>query len=287
MIETLISIVSGANAAFDLYRNITSLKTSEGSTDRYLDTIASELGRLNLRIERLSERILYLPDLDGIKDLSSKSQPKINDLRRVRESLEPVQKALDQEIISSSVISTPDRLLKAMRKSPWDVLVEIRPAQRVEVPANSALVPVLFQDSEINYIGWTPRGSLPGMFDCEYNELWLPANTKKIVGSISKEDVNFNPGINYTRLQDLLSSSQFELADEETKRIVLDVSNGFSGGWENKIPCKDLATINKLWIKYSNENILKRMRGGFGRYGFGFVCFSDLEKRCKACQITL
>jgi thioredoxin 1 len=72
------------------------------------------------------------------------------------------------------MISTPERLLQAMKKTPWDVLINIRPVRHAEPPSNPALVPVLFQDDGITYLGWTMRGTLPAMFDCEYDELWLP-----------------------------------------------------------------------------------------------------------------
>ena len=93
-------------------------------------------------------------------------------------------------------------------------------------------------------------------------------------------------GIDYSNLRYLLSSADFSLADQETKRIILELCDG-SSSWEKIIPCEDLIIINTLWIKYSNENILERITGGFGRYGFGFIYPPDLEERCRECNVSL
>ena len=184
MWETLITIASGVNTFLDLHHKISAVLrggSSVGSTESTINRIATELGRVSLQVERLSDHILYLPHQEGIRDLTQSLQHRTLDLREVRACLEPIQQALQEDMVSSSMIPTPDRLLKAMKKSPWDVLVEIRPAYRAETPTNSALIPA-------HYIGWTPRGSLPGMFDCEYNELWIPESAKQV---FEKPSVNF------------------------------------------------------------------------------------------------
>lgn len=183
MLETLIAIASGANTVLDLHHKISAVlrgNSSSNSMESSISRIATELGRVRLQVERLSDHILYLPNQEGVRDLTRSSQHRTHNLREVRGYLEPIQQALQEDMVSSSMITTPDRLLKAMKKSPWDVLVDIRPAYRAEAPTNSALMPVLFQDSGVHYVGWTPRGALPGMFDCEYNELWLPENAKRL-----------------------------------------------------------------------------------------------------------
>ncbi len=68
-------------------------------------------------------------------------------------------------------------------------------------------------------------------------------------------------GIDYSNLQDLLAAGKWQEADKETYRLVIKVSNCnygylFKGDWL-KFPCKDLHTIDRLWVKYSN-----------GRFGF-------------------
>lgn len=174
MWESLIAIASGANTLWELYRNISAIvRGDEGSTEQYLKRISTELGGLRLEVERLSEHILYTPTLKGVRDLNLEFHP-IRDLREVKEYLDPIQKGLEQDIVSSGMILTPNRLLQAMRKSPWDVLYNIRPVHYAEPSTDPSSVPVLFQDRGVAYLGWTKRGALSGMFDCEYNELWLP-----------------------------------------------------------------------------------------------------------------
>ena len=47
---------------------------------------------LETSIERLSDTILYAPNLETVQNVTQSSQRRIDDLRDVRESLEPVQK---------------------------------------------------------------------------------------------------------------------------------------------------------------------------------------------------
>ncbi|MCL2930897.1 MAG: GUN4 domain-containing protein [Trichodesmium sp. MAG_R03] len=68
--------------------------------------------------------------------------------------------------------------------------------------------------------------------------------------------------IDYTALENLLSSYQFKEADEETLRILLSLVGGEKQYWFDledikNIPCKDLDKINQLWVNYSN-----------GKFGF-------------------
>ncbi|WP_258007374.1 GUN4 domain-containing protein, partial [Cylindrospermopsis raciborskii] len=64
------------------------------------------------------------------------------------------------------------------------------------------------------------------------------------------------PPINYTKLETLLKAQMFKEADEETDRVMLAVANRQSEGWlrkedAEKFPCKELRTIDNLWLKYS------------------------------------
>ncbi len=66
-----------------------------------------------------------------------------------------------------------------------------------------------------------------------------------------------NPGVDYTRLRDLLAVGKWKQADRETANLILKVAEREQEGWlrnedmEN-FPCQDLRTIDALWIKYSN-----------------------------------
>jgi hypothetical protein len=64
--------------------------------------------------------------------------------------------------------------------------------------------------------------------------------------------------MNYTRLRDLLAAGKWKEADEETTRVMLAVAKREQLGSLdfnsiNNFPCEDLNTIDKLWVRYSNE----------------------------------
>lgn len=65
-------------------------------------------------------------------------------------------------------------------------------------------------------------------------------------------------GMHYTRLRDLLAAGKWKEADEETTRVMLAVAKREQLGSLdfnsiNNFPCEDLHTIDKLWVRYSNE----------------------------------
>ncbi len=72
--------------------------------------------------------------------------------------------------------------------------------------------------------------------------------------------------IDYTKLESLLKAQDFRAADEETYKVMLAVANRESEGYMSggyletedaeKFPCKELRSIDQLWLKYS--------RGKFG-----------------------
>lgn len=69
-------------------------------------------------------------------------------------------------------------------------------------------------------------------------------------------------GVDYSNLQQLLAAGKWREADEETARMMCKVAKREKQGWLDeedikKFPCKDLRTLDQLWVKYSN-----------GRFGF-------------------
>ncbi|KRH96494.1 GUN4 domain-containing protein, partial [Cylindrospermopsis sp. CR12] len=60
----------------------------------------------------------------------------------------------------------------------------------------------------------------------------------------------------YTQLETLLKAQNFREADSETDRVMLAVANRQREGWfriedAENFPCKELRTIDNLWLKYS------------------------------------
>ncbi|MEM9542723.1 MAG: GUN4 domain-containing protein [Cyanobacteria bacterium P01_E01_bin.42] len=66
----------------------------------------------------------------------------------------------------------------------------------------------------------------------------------------------------YRRLEALLKGGKWKEADEETRKVMLQVAGREKEGWLNtdsidNFPCEDLRAIDQIWVKYSN-----------GRFGF-------------------
>ncbi|MBE9030726.1 GUN4 domain-containing protein [filamentous cyanobacterium LEGE 11480] len=64
-------------------------------------------------------------------------------------------------------------------------------------------------------------------------------------------------GVDYCKLRDLLKARKWEEADQETLAVMLQAANRKSAGWLDsdslkQFPCKDLRTIDQLWVKASN-----------------------------------
>lgn len=84
-----------------------------------------------------------------------------------------------------------------------------------------------------------------------------PGTTPIIQPPAARDDLSSEKGIDYTRLRDLLAVKNWEEADQETYRVMIQAVGKKDGGWftSNKLlnfPCTDLRTIDRLWVEYSN-----------------------------------
>jgi len=175
MLETLLSlgsISSSVNSAIDLYKNVSGIFKGH-EKNQYLERIADSL-------ERLSDNILYAPNMQVVHDITKTRQQQVNDLKEARLCLEPVQQVLGEEILSSAMILTPAKMQKALAKNPWEVLIDVRPVNSVTPPHNPDLVPVAFYYEGMYFIGWQTRGTLPILFDCQFDQLWTPGENSKL-----------------------------------------------------------------------------------------------------------
>lgn len=165
ILNTIISLV-------DLYGKVSGILKGN-SSKQVLDRIANN-------VERLSDKILYASNIQVVQHIDQQQQRSV-DLRSVRQYLEPVQRAIGGEILSSAMIVTPDKMQVALGKNPWEVLDNIRPVSFAVPHANPDMVPVLFPHDNTEYIGWQLRGTLPMLFGCYYEDLWTPANSTLII----------------------------------------------------------------------------------------------------------
>ncbi|RKZ73627.1 MAG: hypothetical protein DRR19_30810 [Candidatus Parabeggiatoa sp. nov. 1] len=161
MLGSLISIMEGFNTAHDSYKIISGvIKGNKNETTQYLEQMNNNLAEMNNNLagikhqfERLTDHILYTPTLQSVQDVTQSRQQTIDDLREVRASLEPVQRAIGEEILSTAIIATPDKMQTAFVKNPWEVLVDIRPVNLATQPKNPAMVPIIFNHGGVYYIG--------------------------------------------------------------------------------------------------------------------------------------
>jgi hypothetical protein len=113
MFSSFISIMEGFNIGYDFYKRVSGLfKGDKNQISQYLEQMNNNLGGLKFQFERLADNILYTPALQSVQDVTQSRQRTIDNLREVRASLEPVQKAVGEEILSSAMIETPDKMQK-------------------------------------------------------------------------------------------------------------------------------------------------------------------------------
>jgi parallel beta-helix repeat protein len=182
MLETLdriLSVGSWIGTAKDLH-------------DKYKTLCAIHYGetafqKLDQKIERIAERILYAPELQVVVDTNQTTQQVYRDHKQIHDALEPVQRALNQDILSSAMILTPEKMQQALITNPFEVLCDPRPINffdRSRMPPEG--VPVLFEIDGMKYLGWQLKGTLPFLFNCRYDDLWIPPAPSIISNPISQ-----------------------------------------------------------------------------------------------------
>jgi nitrous oxidase accessory protein NosD len=185
MWETAISLLGDINTVSSFYKNVCGIFKKDKNSQHF-DRVVEHLGGIRAQVERLSDTILYAPSLQAVQDMGTTRQQQMSNLRDVREQLEPVQRAIGTEILSSAVILTPEKMQQALVKDPWEVLHDIRPVNLFKadrLPPEG--VPVLFEHQNTRYLGWQLRGTLPILFNCRYDELWVPESGKRTPQIIS------------------------------------------------------------------------------------------------------
>ncbi|NEQ38980.1 MAG: hypothetical protein F6K40_23005 [Okeania sp. SIO3I5] len=109
------------------------------------------------------------------------------------------------------------------------------------------------------------------------NKIW-PQMPVAISQQLSEVQLKSDVGCDYTKLKKLLSKGKWEEADEETARCMLQVAGREEEGWLrvediDKFPCRDLRTIDQLWVQYSHAKFgfsvqkkIYQKLGGKGEY---------------------
>ncbi len=203
MLETLdriLSVGSWISSAKDLH-------------DKYKTLCAIHHGetafqKLDQKIERIAERILYAPDLQVVIDTNQTTQQVYRDHKQIHDALEPVQRALNQDILSSAMILTPEKMQQALITNPFEVLCDPRPLNffdRSRMPPEG--VPVLFEIDGTKYLGWQLKGTLPFLFNCRYDDLWIPP-APTIISTPQTTDLIVSPNGKYPTINSALKAAK-------------------------------------------------------------------------------
>ena len=106
-------------------------------------------------------------------------------------------------------------------------------------------------ENEITRASWIPI--------IYQNPAVIPRTWRELGGISSQGENNLasEHGIDYTHLRNLLLAGNWQEADRQTYKIILEISQREEKGWlDNEsilnLSCQDLRTINALWSKYSS-----------------------------------
>ena len=137
MLETIVSL---GGLGLSLYNTLSGVAVGQQKQ--------TQLERLNATLERLTDHILWVPDAQVVRDTSISAQRRIDDLRDVKNTLEPVQRAFGETIIASAVIEIPDKMRTALGKeSPWKMLSNVRPMRHATPSTDPDMVPIGFKET--------------------------------------------------------------------------------------------------------------------------------------------
>ncbi|MFB2646249.1 GUN4 domain-containing protein [Raphidiopsis sp. BLCC-F218] len=122
--------------------------------------------------------------------------------------------------------------------------------------------PILNEEGKLVGIHGLTKSIALGFNRSTPEEYGIPLQTYLNATSISRPSRTTAPTpTRYARLETLLKAQDFRAADLETDKVMVAVANRENEGWlriedAEKFPCKELRSIDQLWLKYS--------RGKFG-----------------------
>jgi len=201
VVESCLTILGATSSLTSIHSWFTGFKMGE-----QLRMLLNEQVVIRSKIERLSEHILHAPSIQQVISIKETSN-QISKLRDLKNLLEPIQDHLKEDILATAVLSTPSKLKKAFQEDPWKVLLEIRPIARIQRPTNPDLVPILFTDTGITYVGWQTTGALPLLFDCNYSPN-LSSDVKKMNFCQGEENTSNNHNSNSKNLLNVKSKKK-------------------------------------------------------------------------------
>lgn len=138
-------------------------------TGREVRQTLDHVERMHAHVEHISDRISVVSQLEMARPAHDQSLARVH-AKDIYDLFAPLQRSLDEDLLVGAVFEAPGQLRKALEEDPWKVLIEVRPLIRATRPTNPDLVPVLFHDNGVQYVGWQMRGILPSLFGVEFSE---------------------------------------------------------------------------------------------------------------------
>lgn len=222
---SVISLLGPAADVAGIYSWITGIKYGK-SLDEVLNRIRDIQESINRnQVETLSNHIFLNDSIQEVKDITRTTQKQLNDRQQIKKLLEPVQRRLNCDIISTSIIPTPHKIAQ---KSLDDYFYMISPLDRIVKPPDPTSIPFLFERNQKYFIGWQKRALIPFLFDCEYepqSKLYLPPR------SIDQDEVEVKKMLKEKKLFDRRWNTsgvglqhQYEIIERCEEKVVIDSS---------------------------------------------------------------
>jgi len=117
MLGTILSIgklIDTLSSAHSIYETVSGIIRGGSKIELAVEQMSLRLSKLGQSVEKLSDNILYAPDIETV---TTSTREKVENLRDVREALEPMQKAMGDKILSSSMMRIPERMKNAFKKT--------------------------------------------------------------------------------------------------------------------------------------------------------------------------
>ena len=146
LLETCISIMTALEAGTRLYDWFSGARLGKSADDAL-----QHRRRDDPDLIKLSDHIFVDRSLREV--ITPGAATDLQDLRVMRELMEPVATAINGSVLSSQILHTPSKLREAFRQNPWEVLDDIRPVHRAPSLVRPDWVPIAFLDSGIENVG--------------------------------------------------------------------------------------------------------------------------------------
>ena len=162
-----------------------------------------------------------------------------------------------RDIPFNSVPVIPDYIDKSIREAIWAGMAREPKDRPKSIGEWLVMLPLTFRDV------WRIEGKVLEFDPNDPDQGTYNLNQRKINTSKSKApQLRSAKGINYRKLEQLLKKKEWYEADKLTYRLMVKAAERYQEGWLDlesieTFPCKDLQTIDQLWVYYSE-----------GLYGF-------------------